>query len=234
MLTARQSSLFCGTVEDKSGAPIMADELVLYTNPMSRGRIARWMLEELGQPYKTEVLDYASTLKAPAYLAINPMGKVPALRHGDAVVTETAAICAYLADAFPQAGLAPPPGHKLRAPYYRWLFFSAGPVEAAVSNKALGFVVPPDRERMIGYGNFTQVLHVLEAALSHGDYLAGDRFTAADLYVGSQLGFGMMFGTIEKRAAFEQYWQRISSRPACQRAKELDDEQAAEMKKAAR
>ena len=124
----------------KSRNSTMADELVLYTNPMSRGRVARWMLEEVGQPYKTEVLDYASTMKAPAYVAINPMGKVPALRHGDAVVTETAAICAYLADAFPQAGLAPPPGDRLRAPYYRWLFFAAGPVEAAVSNKALGFV----------------------------------------------------------------------------------------------
>ena len=133
---------------------------------MSRGRIARWMLEEVGQPYKTEVLDYASTMKAPAYLAINPMGKVPALRHGDAVVTETAAICAYLADAFPQAGLAPPPGDRLRAPYYRWLFFAAGPVEAAVSNKALGFVVPPDRERMIGYGNIAQVMNTLEDAVS--------------------------------------------------------------------
>jgi glutathione S-transferase len=211
----------------------MADELVLYTNPMSRGRIARWMLEEIGQPYKTEVLDYASTMKAPAYLAINPMGKVPALRHGDAVVTETAAICAYLADAFPQAKLAPPPGHKLRAPYYRWLFFSAGPVEAAVSNKALGFIVPPDRERMIGYGNFAQVLNTLEAALSHADYLAGDGFTAADLYVGAQIGFGMMFGGIEKRPVFEEYWQRVSTRAASLRAKELDDAQTAELKKAA-
>jgi glutathione S-transferase len=211
----------------------MADELVLYTNPMSRGRIARWMLEEVGQPYKTEVLVYASTMKAPGYLAINPMGKVPALRHGDAVVTETAAICAYLADAFPQAGLAPPLGHRLRAPYYRWLFFSAGPVEAAVSNRALGFVVPPDRERMIGYGNIAQVMDALEAAVSRGNYLVGDSFTAADLYVGSQIGFGLMFGTFEKRLAFEQYWQRISSRPACVRAKELDDAQAAELKKAA-
>jgi glutathione S-transferase len=211
----------------------MADELVLYTNPMSRGRIARWMLEEVGQPYKTEVLDYASTMKAPAYLAINPMGKVPALRHGDAVVTETAAICAYLADAFPQAKLAPPPGHKLRAPYYRWLFFSAGPVEAAVSNKTLGFVVPPDRERMIGYGNFAQVLDTVEAALSRENYLAGDSFTAADLYVGAQIGFGMMFGGIEKRPVFEKYWQRVSTRPASLRAKELDDAQAAELKKAA-
>jgi glutathione S-transferase len=211
----------------------MADELVLYTNPMSRGRIARWMLEETGQPYKTEVLDYASTMKAPAYLAINPMGKVPALRHGDAVVTESAAICAYLADAFPQAKLAPPPAHRLRAPYYRWLFFSAGPVEAAVSNKALGFIVPPDRERMIGYGNFAQVLNTLEAALSRADYLAGDSFTAADLYVGAQIGFGMMFGGIEKRPVFEKYWQRVSNRPASLRAKELDDAQAAELKKAA-
>ena len=201
----------------------MADELILYTNPQSRGRIARWMLEEIGQPYTVEVLDYGTTMKAPAYLAVNPMGKVPALRHGDAVATEAAAICAYLADAFPQAKLAPPPGDRLRAPYYRWLFFTAGPVEAAVSNKALGFVVPPERERMIGYGNFAQAMATLEAAVSRGHYLAGDSFTAADLVVGSQLGFGMMFGTIEKRPAFEQYWQRISSRPACLRAKELDD-----------
>jgi glutathione S-transferase len=201
----------------------MADELVLYTNPMSRGRVARWMLEEIGQPYRVEVVDYASSMKGPAYLAINPMGKVPALRHGDAVVTETAAICAYLADAFPQAGLAPPSGDRLRAPYYRWLFFAAGPVEAAVSNKTLGFVVPQERERMIGYGNFGQVMKALEGALSRGHYLVGDSFTAADVYVGSQIGFGMMFGGIEKRPVFEQYWQRISSRPAAIRAKELDD-----------
>src|ERR1700693_864662 len=149
----------------------MSDELVFYTNPMSRGRIVRWMLEEVGQPYKTEVLDYASTMKAPDYLAINPMGKVPALRHGEAVVTETAAICAYLADAFPQAGLAPPPGHQLRAPYYRWLFFAAGPMEAAVSNKSLGFVVPPERERMIGYGRVENVLNAIEQAVSGGKFL---------------------------------------------------------------
>jgi glutathione S-transferase len=201
----------------------MADELILYTNPMSRGRIARWMLEEVGQPYRTEVLDYASSMKAPAYLAVNPMGKVPALRHGDVVVTETAAICAYLADAFPEAKLAPPPGDRTRGPYYRWLFFTAGPVEAAISNKALGFVVPQERERMMGYGRIEHVMSALETALSRSDHLAGDDFTAADLYVGSALGFGMMFGTIEKRPAFERYWQRLSARPACKRAKELDD-----------
>jgi len=201
----------------------MADELILYTNPMSRGRIARWMLEEVGQPYRTEIVDYASAMKSPAYLAVNPMGKVPALRHGDTVVTETAAICAYLADAFPASHLAPPLGDRLRGPYYRWLFFAAGPVEAAASNKAIGVVVPPERERMMGYGNFALVLKTLEDALANSDYLVGDSFTAADLYVGSHLGFGMMFGTIEKRPAFERYWQRVSSRPACLRAKELDD-----------
>jgi glutathione S-transferase len=211
----------------------MADELVLYTNPQPRGRVARWMLEEVGQPYQTELLDYASTLKAPAYLAINPMGKVPALRHGDTVVTENAAICAYLADAFPQAKLAPPPGDRLRGPYYRWMFFAAGPVEYAVTNKALGFAVPPERERMMGYGTVARALDTLEAAISATPYLAGDSFTAADLYVGSHLGFGMMFGTIDKRPGFENYWQRISSRPAYVRAKELDDAAMAAMKKAA-
>jgi glutathione S-transferase len=211
----------------------MADELVLYTNPMSRGRVARWMLEEVGAPYKVELLDYASTMKGPAYLAINPMAKVPALRHGNAVVTETAAICAYLADAFPQAQLAPPPGDRLRAPYYRWLFFAAGPFEAAASNKALGFVVPPERERMMSYGNFAKAVNTLEAAISSVDYLVGNRFGAANVYVGAQIGFGMMFGTLERRPAFERYWQRMSTRPAYIRATKLDDKQAAELKKAA-
>jgi glutathione S-transferase len=128
----------------------MPDELIFYTNPQSRGRIVRWMLEEVGQPYRTELLNYGTTMKAPEYLTVNPMGKVPALRHGDTVVTETAAICAYLADAFPEAGLAPAPGDRLRGPYFRWLFFAAGPIEAAASNKALGFVVPEGRERMMG------------------------------------------------------------------------------------
>lgn len=117
----------------------MAD-LILYTNPMSRGRMARHLMEELGVPYQTELLDYGTTMKAPAYLAINPMGKVPAIRHGDVVVTEGAAICAYLADVFPDAGLSPPPGSDERGAYYRWLFFGAGPVEAAVTNASLGVV----------------------------------------------------------------------------------------------
>ncbi|HVC61598.1 MAG TPA: glutathione S-transferase family protein [Acetobacteraceae bacterium] len=201
----------------------MNDELVFYTNPASRGRTIRWMLEEVGQPYRTEVLDYAGTMKAPEYLAINPMGKVPALRHGDTVVTESPAICAYLADAFPAAGLAPPAGDPLRGPYYRWLFFAAGPLEAAWTNQALGFAVPPERERMVGYGSLAAVLHTLEGAVAQGPYLAGDGFTAADVYVGSQLGFGLMFGMIEKRPAFVDYVARLTARPAAQRAKQIDD-----------
>ena len=210
----------------------MLDDLIFYTNPMSRGRVVRWMLEEIGESYKVEVLDYASTMKGRDYLAINPMGKVPALRHGNVVVTETAAICAYLADAFPKSRLAPAPGDRLRAPYYRWLFFTAGPFEAAASNRVLGFVVPPDRERMMGYGNFDKVVSTLEAAVSTSDYLVGNSFTAADLYVSSQIGFGMMFKTLEPRPVFERYWQRMSARPAYARATQLDDEKAAELKKA--
>ena len=205
----------------------MPDELVFYTNPQSRGRIVRWMLEEVGQPYRTELLDYATTMKAPAYLAVNPMGKVPALRHGETVITEAAAICAYLADAFPDAGLAPTPGDRLRGPYYRWLFFAAGPVEAAASNHALGFAVPEGRERMIGYGSYKDVMNALEAAVSQGDYLVGDRFTAADVYVGSHIGFGLQFGTFEKRAAFERYVARLGARAAFQRAQKIDDDLAA-------
>ena len=201
----------------------MADELTLYTHPMSRGRVARWMLEEIGQPYRAEMLDFGTTMKAPAYLAVNPMGKVPALRHGEVVVTETAAICAYLADAFPQAGLAPAPGDRLRGAYYRWLFFAAGPLEAAATNKALGFVLPEGREGMAGYGSFAAVMDAVDAALARGDYLVGDGFTAADLYLGSHLGWGMMFGTVEKRPAFERYVGRINARRAAKRANEIDD-----------
>jgi len=210
----------------------MSDELVFYTNPQSRGRIARWMLEEVGQPYRTEPLEFGTTMKAPQYLAVNPMGKVPAIRHGDTVVTEAAAICAYLADAFPKAGLAPPVDSRLRGPYYRWLFFAAGPLESAVVNKALNFAVPPGRERMVGYGSYADALNAVEQAVSKGPYLLGDQFTAADVYVGSAIGWGMMFGTLEKRPAFEAYFGRLSKRPAAVRANEIDNKLAEEMAKA--
>lgn len=200
----------------------MSDELVFYTNPMSRGRIVRWMLEEVGQPYRTVLLDYRTTMKAPAYLAVNPMGKVPAIQHGDVVVTEAAAICAYLAAAFPEAGLGPR-DDKERGPFYRWMFFAAGPCEAAVSNRALGVEVPPERRGTVGYGSLADVVNALERAVTDRAYICGDRFTAADVYVGSQIGWGMQFNSIEARPAFQAYWGRLKDRPAAVRAREIDD-----------
>ena len=195
--------------------------LTFYTNPMSRGRIARWMLEEIGAPYETVVLDYASSMKGDAYLAINPMGKVPAIVHDGQVVTEGAAICAYLAEAFPDAGLAPTAAE--RAPYYRWLFYAAGPVEAAVTNKSLGVTPTDDQKRMVGYGCFETMLDTLEAAVSAHPYIAGDRFTAADVYVGSQVMWGQMFGSMPKRDAFVAYAARLAERDAYRRAAAIDD-----------
>jgi glutathione S-transferase len=201
----------------------MSDEIVFYTNPMSRGRVVRWMLEELGQPYRTVLLEYGGTMKGPDFLAINPMGKVPALTHGVAVVTEAAAICAYLADAFPEARLAPPSGDRHRGAYYRWLFFAAGPIEAASTNRAMKFEVPPGRDVSMGYGSYEAVLNTMETAVSRSAYIAGDTFTAADVYFGSQVGWGLQFGMIEKRPAFEAYWSRICDRPAAIRARAIDD-----------
>jgi len=199
----------------------MAEELVFYTNPMSRGRIARWMLEEIGAPYRTEMLEYGTTMKAPAYLAINPMGKVPAIRHGGTVVTEVAAICAYLADAFPEAGLAPP--LNARGAYYRWLFFAAGPVEAAVTNHSLGLEVPADKRGRVGYGSFKNMLDTLALAVAGDGYIAGDRFSAADVYVGSHIGWGLDFGSMEERPGFRDYVARVRDRDAYRRAREIDD-----------
>lgn len=198
-------------------------DLTFYTNPQSRGRIVRWMLEEVGAPYETVVLDYGTTMKGGDYLAINPMGKVPAIKHGDTVVTECAAICAYLADAFPEANLAPAHGSKLRGPYYRWLFFGAGPFEAAVTNRALKVEVKDEQKAFVGYGCFEETIEAIERAILPGPYICGEQFTAADLYVGAQLGFGMMFGSIEKRPAFEDFVGRVQSRPAAIRANQLDD-----------
>jgi glutathione S-transferase len=203
----------------------MPAELILYTNPMSRGRIARWMLEEVGAAYEAVIVPYGPEMKAPAYRAINPMGKVPALRHGEVVVTECAAICAYLADRFPEAGLAPPPGE--RGAYYRWLFFGAGPLEAATTDRALGVVVPEEKRRMVGYGSFEEVIDALEGALEARPYLAGERFTAADVSTGSQIGWGLRFGTLPARPAFEAYVGRITARPAWGRATALDNAAAA-------
>ncbi len=195
--------------------------LTLYTNPMSRGRIARWMLEEVGAQYETIVLAYDTTMKAEAYRTINPMAKVPALVHDGKTITECAAICAYLADAFPDASLAPRADE--RADYYRWLFYAAGPVEAATGNRALGVVPDAAQQRMIGYGSFDAVVDVLEQAVAAHTYIAGERFTAADVYVGSQVIWGMQFGWLPKRPTFAEYAARLTGRPAYVRAAELDD-----------
>lgn len=199
----------------------MSDELIFFTNPMSRGRIVRWMLEELGVSYRTEILEYGAAMKSPEYLAINPMGKVPAIVHEGRVVTEAAAICAYLADAFPDAGLAPPLAERHQ--YYRWLFYFAGAVEAAVINRSLGLVVPEERERMISYGNYETVMRVIEQAVSTSPFIAGDSFTAADVYCGSQVGWGLQFESMEKCPAFQDYWARLADRPAYIRANQMDD-----------
>lgn len=201
--------------------------LKFYTNPMSRGQTVRWMLEEVGEPYETEILDYGSTMKAEPYLSINPMGKVPAIVHDGRIVTEVAAICCYLADAFPQAGLAP--DLRDRADYYRWIFFTSGPVEAAFSNKAAGFEPTAERQRMFGYGNYDLAIDTLEKALTGRRYITGDRFTAADLFVGANVNFMLAFNLLEPRPVFTDYAARMTDRDAYRRAKSIDEKLIAEM-----
>ena len=203
----------------------MNDKLVFYTHPESRARLTRWMLEETGLPYEEVVMDFGGAMKAPAYLAINPMGKVPALRHGDTVVTENVAICAYLADLVPEKRLAPPPGSRERGSYYRWLAFMAGPFEAWLTAKSTGALAPA---MSAGYGGDGDVLAVLEQALRERTHLAGDGFTAADLYVASSLAYFMMIGAVAKRPAFEAYVARHCARPAAAAANARDNALAAE------
>jgi predicted DNA-binding transcriptional regulator YafY/glutathione S-transferase len=201
--------------EEKS----MSTDLIFYTNPQSRSGIVHWMLEEIGCPYTIKVLNYGTTMKSPEYLAINPMGKVPAIKHGDQVVTEAAAICAYLADAFPEAGLAPAPAH--RGDYYRWLFFAAACAEPAMSNRGAGWdPATPELQGRFGYGSFALAYGALAGWLKGRTYVAGDRFSAADVYVCSLLNFGMMVGLIDKRPEFEAYRDAHVSRPAALRARE--------------
>jgi glutathione S-transferase len=204
-------------------------DLVFYTNPQSRGRIVRWMLEEVGQPYDTEIIGY-DAMKSDRYLAVNPMGKVPAIKHRGHVDTECAANCTYLADFYLEAGLGPRDDEK--ADYYRWLFYAAGPVEAAVSNQAMGWVPTPERERMFGYGNFGKVVALLDELFSHRNYVCGDRFSAADVYVGSQVMFPLQFGMLPEKDSFLRYRDRLTSRDAYKRATEIDDRAQAEMQPA--
>lgn len=202
----------------------MSDKLILYTHPVSRGRVARWMLEETGLPYDEVILDFGTTMKSAEYLAINPMGKVPALKHGDTVVTENSAILAYLADLAPDRELAPLPGSKERGGYYRWLFFLAGPVESMLTAKQSGVFAPA---LSAGYGTEADTLNALEQAVSGKAHLAGDRFSAADLYMAALLGFYLRIGAIEPRPAFAEFAKRHFARPAAQRAGARDDALAA-------
>jgi len=196
-------------------------ELIFYTNPQSRGRIARWMLEECGADYRTVVVDYGPEMKSEPFISINPMGKVPAIVYAGKPITETAAIITFLADLFPAARLAPPP--EQCQDYYRWLFFAAGPLEAALTNKSLGFDLPADKSRMAGYGTYDLVVETLAKKVSRSSYIAGESFTAADVYVGSHVGYGLMFGGLPKRAEFTDYFARVSDRPARARADEMDN-----------
>jgi glutathione S-transferase len=193
-----------------------------YTNPMSRGQIARWALHEAGAEYEQHLLDYGTTMKASDYLAINPMGKVPAIVHDGRVVTECAAICAYLADAFPAAGLQPTADE--RADYYRWMFFAAGPVESAITNRHMKWEPTAEQELMAGYGNYDKVVAALEGGLTGKDYICGQRFTAADIYVGSQVDWGLQFGSLPSNPSFEAYAARLRERSAYKAAKAIDGE----------
>jgi glutathione S-transferase len=204
----------------------MAD-LTLYHAAPSRSSVVRWMLEELGEPYDLVLLSLAKEdQRKPEYLAINPMGKVPSLKHGDAVVTEVAAICTYLADEFPHARLNIPVGDPRRGPYLKWLFFSPTCIEAAVLDKAAPRKETP-RRGMVGYGDFDTVMDVVGKGVAGGPYLMGDQFTAADVVVGSMLRWGMMFNLLPERPEFRAYVDRLEQRPALQRATGLDRELAA-------
>jgi glutathione S-transferase len=199
----------------------VTEEILLYTNPVSRGRIALWMLEEVGVPFRVKYLAFGAAMKNDAYMAINPLGKVPAIVHNGRIVTEAAAICCYLADTFPDKELAPPPGE--RGAYYQWLFFTAAPLEATLTNHVLNVCVPEELRRSINYSPVDETTAMLDALLSKSPYVTGDSFSAADVLLGTQLGWYLQYGIIEKRPAFLDYVERLAKRPACQRAKTRDE-----------
>lgn len=199
-------------------------DIRFYTNPQSRGQIVHWMLEELGVPYDTEWLEYVEDMKSPDYLAVNPMGKVPAIKHKNVVVTEAAAICTFLAVSYPEQGLAPAPGDPRLGDFYRWMHFASGPLEMAATARSMGWSVAEEQRRSVGFGSYEDTLGAVELALAEGPFVCGDQFTAVDVYLGSALIWGMMFGTIEKRPGFAEYAARLQARPAAQRAAQLNEE----------
>jgi glutathione S-transferase len=182
------------------------------------------MLEEVGQPYETEIIPYEQ-MKSDRYLAIHPLGKVPAIKHGGQVVTECAAICAYLADVLPHSGLGPREDEK--ADYYRWLFFAAGPLEQALTNNHAGWQPNEQQQRMFGYGTYDKAVAAVDELFSLRDYVCGDRFTAADVYVGSAVIWGTQFGTLPQRDSFAAYKERLTAREAYTRAMQIDDDAVA-------
>ena len=205
----------------------MTDELIFYHAPNSRSAGTRVLLEELGIPYRVHALDLkAGTQRKPDYMAVNPLGKVPAIRHRGSVVTEQVAVYLYLADEFPAAGLAPPVGDPLRGPYLRWLAFYGSSFEPAMVDRAMKR--DPGGAAMSPYGDPDLVLNALADQLRTGPYLLGERFTAADVLWGSALNWMIMFGLVDKRAEFEGYVKRVTERPAVKRAAELDAALAAE------
>lgn len=194
-----------------------------FTNPMSRGQIVRWALHEVGADYETELVDWQA--KPEAFISANPMGKVPTIVHHDGdhihVVTECAAICHYLAEMHPDAGLLPDRHEK--ADYFRFLFFAAGPVEQAVTSRAMGWSVDdPQKQGMLGFGSFERAMDTFETLLADRDFVCGDRFTMADVYVGAQVDWGLSFGSMPKRKTFEDYAERLRNRPAYTEAKAID------------
>ena len=219
-------------------------DIIFYSNPQSRGQIIHWMLEELGEPYHTEWVAYGEPMKSPAYLAVNPMGKVPAIRHRrstgsagsagggndkgrEVIVTEVAAICAYLAMAYPAKGLMPPPDHPAMADYFRWLFFAAGPLEMAVTTRNMKWESKPEHSPMLGFGSYQNTLDTIEGHLADREFICDSGFSAADVCLGSHLGWGMQFKTIEPRDVFKRYTEGLNSREAYQRADRICREQAA-------
>lgn len=195
-----------------------------YTNPMSRGQIARWALHETGVDYDEVLLDYGSAMATPEYLAINPMAKVPAIVHDGRVVTEAAAICAYLARAFPDAELGPRTLDEAAA-YERMMFFAAGPVEQSVVTRAMGWTVSdePAIQGRLGFGSHERTIDALATLLGRSVYACGTRFTAADIYVGSQVDWGLRFKTMPERSEFIAYVERLRERPAYKAAKAIDE-----------
>jgi glutathione S-transferase len=203
-------------------------EITLYHAPPSRGSIVHWMLEEIGRPFRFHLLDLnKGQQKEPGYLAVNPMGKVPAIMHRGMVITEVAAICCYLADAFPEAGLAVPIGDPGRGPYLKWLFFGPGCLEPAMADRM--FKREPAPARALGYGDYDTTLDVVTGAVAPGPYLLGDRFTAADVVIGATLRWGLMVGAVPKRPEIITYTSRLAERPALQRAQAKDAELAASL-----